>query len=266
MTVARDDEGDGAPLVLVHGLATTRMIWRRVTPLLREGRRIVAVDVPGFGDSPPVGDGFELGAVAAAIAHALPDEPFDLVGHSLGGAVALTLAAAHPGRVRRLVLAAPAGLNPFAPALGRAFGRGAEVAIPLRRRAAGLADVAWGRRILTTPGVIDPDAIPPLEIRAMLAASGGATRIAPALAAAASADLRPKLASLPLPVGAIWGDGDRIVRPGGVDTIRALRPEAPVVTIPRTGHIPMMEQPHAFAAALEQVLSRLGNTRVPSAA
>jgi pimeloyl-ACP methyl ester carboxylesterase len=251
------------PLVLIHGLATSRVIWRRVLPLLRERRRVVTLDVPGFGASDPVGPGFPLGAVAERIAGGLADagleKPYDLVGHSLGGAVALTLAAADPASVRRLVLVAPAGLRPMHPAAARAFGAAARRAIPLRRHAAPLADLGWGRRLLMTPGTADPVSLPPAEVRAMLDASRGAARIAEALAAAAASDLRPVLASLDLPVGAIWGSHDRIIPPGGVGTVLALRPGAPTASISGAGHIPMMERPEAFAAALGDVLSRLGN-------
>ena len=260
--LALEEHGSGRPLVLVHGLATTRVIWRRVVPLLAPGRRVITFDVPGFGKSPPAGPGFALDQVAEQIAASLDlDEPFDLVGHSMGGAIALTLASRHPERVDRLVLVAPAGLRPLPGAAARAFGAAAQRAIPLRRRGAPLADFGWGRRILMTPGTADPASIPPTEVRALLAASRGATRIADALAAVVSADLRPVLARLPLPVGAVWGTRDRIVPSGGIHTVLSLRPEAATATVPGAGHIAMIERPEPFAAALEEVLSRLGNIR-----
>jgi pimeloyl-ACP methyl ester carboxylesterase len=103
--VTFDDRGSGEPLVLIHGLATTRVIWRHVLPLLSEGRRVITLDVPGFGESPPAGEGFDLHEVASRIAAGLGragvTKPFDLVGHSMGGAVALTLAALDPTAIRR---------------------------------------------------------------------------------------------------------------------------------------------------------------------
>jgi pimeloyl-ACP methyl ester carboxylesterase len=177
----------------------------------------------------------------------------------MGGAVALTLAANHPERVRRLVLVAPAGLRAISPAVSRTLGRFAARAIPVRRAGAPLADLAWGRRLLMSPGTAEPASLPPAEVRAMLAASRGATRIAAALSSVAAADVRPLLAALELPVGAIWGERDRIIPPAGLDTVRALRPEAPVTLIPRAGHIPMMERPETFVAALDDQMSQLGN-------
>jgi pimeloyl-ACP methyl ester carboxylesterase len=145
----------------------------------------------------------------------------------------------------------------MAPLLARAFGRAAAAAIPVRRRAAALADLDWGRRVLMSPGTADPAALPPAEVRAMLAASAGATRIAEALTTVAAADLRPLLGRLAVPVGLLWGSRDRIIPPGGLDTALAVRPEAPFAVIDGAGHIPMMERPEAFAGALGRVLEAL---------
>lgn len=263
MRVALEQHGDGDPLVLIHGLATTRIIWRRVLPLLTPGRRVVTLDVPGFGASPPAGPGFVLEEVAARVAAALEteglgaDAPFDLVGHSMGGAVALTLAERHPGAVRRLVLVAPAGLRSLPRPVARVSGLLAGPLVTVRRQGAILADVPWGRRLLISPGTADPAAMPPAEVRAMLAASRGAQRIPAALATVAAADLRPTLRALGVPVGVIWGAADRIIPVAGVDTVLQERPGAPVVRIARAGHIPMMERPTAFADALDTVLAAL---------
>jgi pimeloyl-ACP methyl ester carboxylesterase len=155
------------------------------------------------------------------------------------------------------VLVAPAGLRALPAGPARVAGAAAARAIRVRRRALPLADLAWGRRLLMSPGTADPAALPPAEVRAMLDASRGATRIAAALAGAASTDLRPALAGLRVPVGAVWGERDRIIPPAGLATIRALRPGAPVARVAGAGHIPMMERPAAFAAALDEVLRTL---------
>src|SRR5258708_2858476 len=109
------EHGTGDPLVLIHGAGTSSAIWRRSLPLLGgPARRAVAIDVPGYGASAPIGRGFRFDVVAdrvvAGLAKAGVDGEFDLVGHSLGGAVSIVLAARHPDRIRRLVLVAPAGL------------------------------------------------------------------------------------------------------------------------------------------------------------
>ncbi len=239
------------PLVLIHGLAANREIWRHVTGLL--GGETIALDVPGFGAAPPVGDGFDLADVADAIADTLPDR-FDLAGHSMGGAVALTLASRHPERVRRLVLVAPAGLRAFPPLVGAVAGALTDPLNALRRAGAPLADLPWGRRMLLGFGTAEPVALAPSEVRMLVGASRGATRVREALAVVATSDLRPALRALPLPVGAVWGERDHVIPAAALETFRACRPEAPVEVIAGAGHIPMIERPRAFAEALERVL------------
>jgi 3-oxoadipate enol-lactonase len=246
--------------VLVHGLATTRLIWRRVVPRLGH-RRAVALDVPGFGASPPAGPGFALDAVAAAIGDGLAQagvpRPFDLVGHSMGGALALSLAARHPESVRRLVLVAPAGLRPVPRPAAEVFAAVSQQLIALRRAGAPLADSAWGRRLLLAGGTVDAEGIPPAEARAMVLASRGATRIRAALAAVVAADLRPALTAVQAPLGLVWGARDRVIPATGIDAVLERRPGAPAVRVPEAGHIAMMERPAAFARALEEILERL---------
>jgi len=256
MTV--DVMGTGDPLVLIHGLATTRTIWRHAAPRLAAGRQVVTLDVPGFGAARPVGRGFDLEVVSDRVAELLCasgiGEPYDLVGHSMGAAVALTLAALRPAAVRSLVLVSPAGLRPIPLAAAAALGVAAELYIPLRRRAAPLASWSWGRRLLMAGGVVDGAALEPAVVRQLVGASLGARRIGPALSAVASADLRGLLAGLPAPVGAVWGRDDRVIPPGGMQTVRRLRPEAICEVVDGAGHISMVEQPEAFVEALERVL------------
>jgi pimeloyl-ACP methyl ester carboxylesterase len=252
-----DDTGRGDPLVLVHGLATTRAIWRHVVPLLGE-RRVIALDVPGFGASPAAGPGFGLEDVARTVLRELPvDEPFDLVGHSMGGAVALTMAAVAPERVRRLVLFAPAGLRPVPEPLARAFGAIGETLIHARRIGAPLAALPWGRRFLLAAGTVDGAAFSSSDVREMVTASHGAERIGSALARVAGADLRPLLAQAPGALGLLWGAEDRIIPAELIETVLVRRPDAVAATIPDAGHIAMMERPAAFAATLEHLLGEL---------
>ncbi len=256
MTV--DVVGSGDPLVLIHGLATTRSIWRHAAPLLAASRQVVTLDVPGFGSARPAGRGFDLAVVADQIAQDLRAAgvcaPYDLVGHSMGAAVALTLAAREPRAVRSLVLVSPAGLRPIPPLAAAALGLGAELYVPVRRRAAPLATWSWGRRLLMAGGVADGAALEAAVVRELVAASRGARRIGPALSAVASVDLRGVLAGLPLPVGALWGRDDRVIPPGGLQTVRRLRPDAVCEIVDGAGHISMVERPGAFAKTLQRVV------------
>ena len=253
-----DDTGDGEPLVLIHGLAASRAIWRHVVPSL-PGRRI-AVDVPGFGRSPAVGPGFELDRVAQAIWDGLPVEGrVSLVGHSMGGALAITAAALAPERVARLVLCAPAGLRPVPARASVPLGAAGALTFALRRRSVSLASTPLGRRMLLGASTAAGDAVGEADVRGMVLASDGATRVGAALQAVTAADLRGTLAELPVPVGFLWGAHDRVISSSVVvAAARAARPDAPLEFVPRAGHVPMMERPAAFSAMLRQLLAKLG--------
>jgi pimeloyl-ACP methyl ester carboxylesterase len=244
--------------VLLHGVATSRLVWRRVIGPLALRRRVIAVDVPGFGQSAPAGPGFELERVADLLVGGLALERFDLAGHSLGGAVAVATAARHPEAVRTLVLVAPAGLEPRAPRVAAALGAAAERAV-YARRALGyqLVARARGRQAMFGATVADAGRLHPEDARLLLDASSGARRVSSGVRRALEADLRDDLAAAPMPVGVIWGTADRVVPYAGLEALRRLRPDAIVETLPATGHIPQIERPVEFTAALERILDAL---------
>lgn len=183
--------------------------------------------------------------------------PYDLVGHSLGAGVALTIAARHPADVRRLVLVAPAG---FAPLPGPAAQLIAAVSDPLfalRRGLAPLSDLSWGRRLLLGLAAAEPSAMSPTQARLIVNASAPAQRTAAALATITRADLRPLLVELPMPVGVLWGARDRTIPVRTAEVIRAARPDVELAVLEGTGHVLMVERPEAFADALRDLLDRL---------
>jgi pimeloyl-ACP methyl ester carboxylesterase len=238
-------------------------LWHRVTPLLAEsGRRVLALDLPGFGDSPPAGPGFEFAAVTDAVAHALrrrSRRPFDLLGHSLGGAVALQFAIEYPELVRRLVLAAPAGFSPRSRPIADVAGTLAGPALRLRRIAGRPLSVSpTARRAILWGAVAEPQLLAQGDARLIVSSSGAATRLGPALTTVLRTDLRPQLRRLDAPIGLIWGERDRVVPVATLDTIRRLRPDVVAETIPGAAHIPQLERPVEFVAAVRRVLERLG--------
>ncbi len=266
--LALDDLGAGEPLVLVHGIATDRSIWELVAGELARERRVISLDVPGFGGSEPVGEDFDLAQVADRIVAGLTEQgitgPFDLVGHSLGGGIAIMLAAMHPPLVRRLVLVAPAGLRPFPAAISTLLAAGADAVLAARRGAAPLTDTWWGRRLLLVLTAADPADLPPTLARQMIEASAAAKRTAPALATITSTDLRFALARTQMPLGVIWGEADRTVPIRALEDLLKARPDASVIRIADAGHVPMVERPHQFTAALQRLIQDVttsGGTR-----
>lgn len=256
--LAIDDLGAGEPLVLVHGIATDRSIWDLTAGALARRRRVITLDVPGFGESEPAGEEFDLRQVADRIVAGLAaggvGGPFDLVGHSLGGGIAIMLAATHQDLVRRLVLVAPAGLRPLPAAISILLAAGADAVLAARRGAAPLADTWWGRRVLLALTAANAAEMPPTVARQMIEASATATRTAPALATITSTDLRFTLAHTQMPLGVIWGEADRTVPIRALDDLLQARPDAAVVRIPDAGHVPMVERPDEFVTALQTLI------------
>lgn len=106
--------GSGAEIVLLHGLFDDHRGWRDLPRrLATAGHSVLAPDLPGHGDSAPAATLDEAAtALARTITEAVPTGPLTLIGHSLGAALAVKLAALMPARVAHLLLSAPAGLGP----------------------------------------------------------------------------------------------------------------------------------------------------------
>jgi pimeloyl-ACP methyl ester carboxylesterase len=122
------EAGDGPPLVLVHDYLASRISWDDVLPRLSQRFHVIAPDLPGFGESekPPPGrydydfDAFAESLVDLAAAVGLVR--LSVCGHAMGGAVALTMAAAHAHLVEKLVLVSPLVYPPRPDALSRIAG------------------------------------------------------------------------------------------------------------------------------------------------
>lgn len=262
MDLGVTEAGRGEPLVLLHGIATNRTIWDDVLPLLAKRRRAIAVDLPGFGESEPVGDGFDLEEVAAAISDGVRRlgvrEPYDVIGQSLGGAVAVVLGAHQAGAIRRIIAGAPAGFTSRSQPLADLIAIGTDQLVTVRRLLGErFVDSAAGRRLFFFGGVSDGERLSPERARVMLDASRTATRVREAMATIVAANLRPELRALRAPVGLIWGSDDITVPIRVAAEIQKLRPGTPLEVIPRTAHIPHVEAPADYAAAVWRLLDGL---------
>lgn len=156
--VAYYEEGEGEPVLLLHGCPFSSFIWRRVIPLLAPRHRCLAPDLLGLGDTEaPIDADWSLRAQAAMILgflDAMRIERTDVVGHDHGGALAQLLAAEHPDRVGRLVIANAEAYDNWPSADELPFVRVTQV--PL------LGDLvlwAWSRRALFRWTLIDARAV-----------------------------------------------------------------------------------------------------------
>jgi 3-oxoadipate enol-lactonase len=252
--------GTGRPLLLVHGYGGAAWNFSELAPLLAPERRLLIPDLPGHGGSaalPAVGSLAGFADVLALLCEREGIEEADVLGHSLGGVVALRLAARRPTLVRRLVLAASAGIWSST--------RLAEVLITL----AGVVKPARlaGRRVERVAGstllrrlafgsweVSNPDA---LSDRAVYGFLRGSTLHTDALAAGlalAADDPRADLHDVRCPVLVLWGARDRQVPlADGFEYARRLR--APLRVVADCGHLLIGERPDACAAAVRDFLA-----------
>ncbi|GAB4202317.1 MAG: alpha/beta hydrolase [Roseiflexaceae bacterium] len=256
------DAGAGAqpPLVLVHGLGDEADSWRHVIPALAEGRRVIALDLPGFGRSDALPGGASITALARVVAGLLGVLGIDratLVGSSLGAAVVQRLALARPALVERLVLvggALPAQRSsPRGPQLLFLLpGLGELVYTSLRRS----QDQAFAT---LRPYYYDFDALPP-EDHAFLrervwarvwsdkqrGAFLSALRWLALDVATRANHYRDLLGRVAVPTTLIWGDHDAIVPLAAGQQLAAALPSATLHTIPHCGHLPQQERAEAF--------------------
>jgi pimeloyl-ACP methyl ester carboxylesterase len=246
VTLGYDRVGSGPPLVLVHSLGTDRCVWHPVLEPLSRERDVIAVDLPGFGESDPLPAGRPPAPAALAEAVASFVEglgvagPPHVAGNSLGGWVALELGAS--GRARSVTAIAPAGLWPHALPPKPSIARGvARAATPLL--AAALA-TERGRRLALGATMAHPERVPPREalrlVRAYAAAPGY-----DAVNAAMRAGRFEGLDRLRIPVTFGWPDRDRLVaRPAHLPAT------ARNVVLRDCGHVPMWDSPEQVAALL----------------
>ena len=244
--------GEGPPLLLVHGFGGAAWNFTELQPHL-PGRRLIIPDLPGHGGSSALPATTTLRGFADALVPLL-DGPTDVLGHSLGGVVALRLAERHPRLVRKLVIAAAAGISSST--------RRAELTIaflglvqPGRiagRRVHRIAGSRVLRRVVFGPfEVSNPDLLSERAVHGFLRGPLLHTDAIGAGLALAADDPRRDLERVRCPVLLLWGARDRQVPlADGFEYARRLR--APLRVIADCGHLLIGERPDVCGrAALE---------------
>lgn len=225
--------GAGPPLVLVHGLSGSHRWWLSVVPLLAARFDVHIPELLGFGASsaPRRHPGMpEMADILAEWIERLEVGRVHLVGHSMGGQVAIHLAARHPERLDRLVLTAAAGIpHPFTPREGW---RLASEIVPPR---------AWGRVAF----------LPTIAADALRA---GPRVIVAALRRILADDVRPLLPAITAPTLVIWGEHDPLLPLSDGETLATGIDGARLVVLTGASHNPMVDAPAAFARLLVDFL------------
>lgn len=255
--------GAGPVVVLVHGLGGTRQTWHDLIPTLAKTHTVIAPDLPGHGESdPPAGD-YSLGAHACAIRDlllALGHHSATIVGHSLGGGVALQIAYQFPDRTERLMLISSGGLgSEVAPLLRAATLPGAQGVI------AGLARIPMAvtrlALALVPPLAASPDA--DALARVLRGLGGAQQRRAFIRTAHTVIDWRGQSVSATrqlglltdLPVLVAWGTRDTTIPPHHHQTFAERVPHAVMVEIAGAGHYPHETNAPQLVAAMGAFLS-----------
>ncbi len=242
--------GEGPPLLLIHGYGGAAWNFSELAPLL-PGRALLIPDLPGHAGSSALPAAPGLAAYADAVAACVQGQPVDVFGHSMGGAVALRLAERRPELVRRLVLAAPAGISSSTRGAGLTISL-AGIVQPGRiagRRAGRIARSPRLRRFVFGPfEVANPELLTERAVHGLL---HGPTLHTDALGAGRALnadDPRLDLARVTAPVLLLWGSDDRQVPlEDAFEYARRLR--APLRVIADCGHLLISERPEVCARA-----------------
>jgi pimeloyl-ACP methyl ester carboxylesterase len=254
--------GKGPPIILIHGITASSEVWEAVGPRLARKHTVLAPDLLGHGQSAkPRGD-YSMGAFASGIrdlALSLDLGPVTVVGHSLGGGVAMQFAYQFPERTERLALVSSGGLGRRVHVFLRAATLpGSELVIPLL---AGRQVLGAGRavgRALSRAGIkLGNDAVEMARGHASL--GDPESRAAFVHTLRASVDVggqrvqaldRLYLAQ-ELPLLIVWGARDRIIPIDHGRRAHELVPGSRCEVFERAGHFPHLDEPVRFTALLD---------------
>jgi pimeloyl-ACP methyl ester carboxylesterase len=264
-TVTYAEAGSGPVLLLIHGMAGTLENWQEVIEPLARHHTVIAPDLPGHGTSAPGGGDYSLGALAAGLRDlliALGRDRATLVGHSLGGGIAMQFSYQFPEMTERLVLVSSGGLGSEVSRVLRAAalpganlfiaatagpGRTAGSAVARGLAAVGLrpnadvAEVARGYASLADP---DRRAAFLATLRAVVSTNGQRVHAGDRLYLAEG-----------VPVLIIWGEHDPMIPVHHGEQAHQAIPGSRLEIFDRVGHLPQLEAPGRFVAALERFLA-----------
>ena len=253
MKIAWDRRGNGAPLLLIHGLGYARWGWEPVLPELAEQFDVILFDNRGIGESDAPPGPYTVAEMAADAVQVLDETGVaraHVVGTSLGGMIAQELALAYPERVDRLVLACttPGGqkAHPMP-----------QVTVALMAEAATLEPAVALRRFVENalaPATVEahPEIVEQIMAHRLATAQQPAAWAAQA-SAGATFDAYDRLGALAAPTLVQHGDEDVVVDPRNADLLVELLPDARLERVPG-GHLFFWEAPEQFVSSVSGFL------------
>jgi pimeloyl-ACP methyl ester carboxylesterase len=255
--------GEGPPLVLVHGLAGAAYNFTELAPFLARSRRVLISDLPGHGGTDPLPVVHGLGDLADHVARVAEHEgmtPAAVLGYSMGGVVALRLAARRPEAVTSIVLLSSAGI--VSTTRRAELWLGATTAVRPARLAARARSTIARRPALRAAvfgywGAESPQALSPESVIGFLAAQPEHSDVKSAARVLLRDDPRLYLDRLCCPALVVWGARDRLTPlEDGFELARRLR--APLRVLPAAGHLVVGESPEECSALVLEWLDGVG--------
>jgi pimeloyl-ACP methyl ester carboxylesterase len=246
--------GAGPTLVLIHGVGSHWHVWKPVLDRLTPARDAIALDLPGFGTSPPPPPGTAPGIVSltrlvAEFLDGLGLERPHVAGNSLGGWVALELAKQE--RVASATALSPAGFS--TPREARYVQLSLRLTLRAARRLAprarGLMRHTLVRRLAWGQVVAHPERVPAVDAAAAARALARAPWFEETLVATGADSFAP-VAHVPVPVTVAWGEKDRLLLPRQAPRAARALLGARSVTLYGCGHVPMYDDPAQVARVL----------------
>jgi len=263
--VAVRDEGDGEALLLIHGMAGSSQTWRAIMPQLAKKYRVIAPDLLGHGESSKPRTDYSLGAFAVGLRDLLDELDVDsatIVGHSLGGGIAMQFLYQHPDYCRRLILISSGGLGPDVGWILRLLAApGAELVMPVIAPTPVLRAGNSVRGWLSGLGLRSPRGA---EIwNAYSSFSDRQTRDAFLRTLRSVVDYRGQSVSAlnrlnlreDLPTLAIWGEKDNIIPVDHAYSALEARPDCRLEVLPDVGHFAQVEAPTEVADLIDDFIS-----------
>ena len=259
------DEGSGEVLLLLHGMAGSSQTWRSVIKPLSRRFRVIAPDLPGHGDSTKPRSDYSLGAFAVLLRDLLDElgvTRATIIGHSLGGGVAMQFLYQHPDYAQRLILIGSGGLGPDVGLTLRLLSApGAELIMPIiaPRQVLTAGDRVWSW--LRKAGIEAPRGE---EIwRSYSTFSDAPTRQAFLRTLRSVVDYRGQAVSAlnrlntrtELPIMAIWGEKDAIIPVKHAYAAQQARPDIRLEVLAGVGHFPQVERSAEVVELIEDFIA-----------
>ena len=263
------DVGEGPPLVFIHGLSGCWQNWLLNIPHFMESHRVIAMDLPGFGESPMPREKITIsgyGRWVDALLSELDVDAAAVVGNSMGGFIAAETAIKFPKRVERLVLVAAAGLS-IEKQRNDGLLRVLEVTENVSQffmarflsKSDRLVARPKGRKALMWFVAAHPHEMDPRIVKEQM--NGANTPgFVPALDALTSYPIRDRLSEIGCPTWICWGPKDMLVPVKDAHEFDRLIPDSTLTIYDDTGHVPMLERPDRFNRDLDEFLARQAST------